>query len=280
MIERLTLIQEPEWLFQRLTDSRVRIVDCQYDLSNEGKGRESYNEEHIPSAAYADTGGDLSSKVLEHGGRHPLPSKETFVRFMQQLGVDQDSIVIAYDGGEGAFAARFLWLSELYGYSGVYVLNGGLKAWKEQGYPVTAEIPNLPSSDYWPEEENKVLAAYEEVKALSAGKAAGVLIDSREEGRYMGLYEPIDAKCGHIPKAINYEWMGNLDDGLYLKDSQLAGRFADIDRETSIMVYCGSGITACVNYIALKQAGYQDVKVYGGSFSDWISYDENPVETN
>lgn len=278
MIERLTRIQEPEWLFRQLNDGRLRIVDCQYDLSNEKKGRECYNEAHIPTAVYADIGKDLSSNILKHGGRHPLPSKEAFVRFMQQLGVDRDSIVIAYDGGEGAFAARFLWLSELYGYSEIYVLNGGLKAWKKRGYPVTADISNRPSSHYWPEEEKKVLAVYEEVKALSAGKTTGVLIDSREEGRYKGIYEPIDAKCGHIPNAVNYEWMKNLKEGTYLEDKQLADRFASIDRQTPITVYCGSGITACVNYIALKQAGYQDVKVYGGSFSDWISYDENLVD--
>ena len=275
----MTLIREAEWLNRHLSDEHVLVVDCQFDLSNENKGRERYQKEHIPSAIYADIGKDLSSEVGEHGGRHPIPSKEAFIRFMQNLGVDQDTILIAYDGGEGSFAARFLWLSQLYGYERVYVLNGGLKAWKEHGYPLTADEPVIKCSAYRPAGNKDILASYEEVKELSIGQGKGLLIDSREEARYKGLYEPIDTKCGHIPNALNYEWMGNLDDGYYLKENKLISRFQEINPKTLITVYCGSGITACVNYIALKQAGFQDVKVYAGSFSDWISYDENPVDT-
>ena len=274
----MTLIQEPEWLLSHLSNPRVQVVDCQYNLSNEDSGRECYDKEHIPSAVYADIGTDLSSQARKHGGRHPIPSRETFVRFMHRSGINQDTQIIAYDGGEGAFAARFLWLCQLNGYEQVYVLNGGLKAWKELGYPVTADLSNIKCSDYSPSVDYKdIMASYEEVKALSMGQRAGLLIDSREEARYKGLYEPIDSKCGHIPNALNYEWMGNLRDGHYLEQSQLGARFLELDIDTPITVYCGSGITACVNYIALKQAGYKTVKVYSGSFSDWISYDENPV---
>ena len=275
----MTLIREAEWLYRHLSDEHVLVMDCQFDLSNENKGRERYQKEHIPSAVYADIGKDLSSEVSGHGGRHPIPPREAFIRFMQNSGVKQDTIVIAYDGGEGAFAARFLWLSQLYGYEQVYVLNGGLKAWKEQGYPLTADESVIKSSAYRPAGNKDILAFYEEVKELSIGQRKGLLIDSREEARYKGLYEPIDTKSGHIPNALNYEWMGNLADGHYLEVSQLVSRFQEINTKTPITVYCGSGITACVNYVALKQAGYQEVKVYAGSFSDWISYDENPVDT-
>ncbi len=274
----MTLIREPEWLMSHLSEACLRVVDCQYDLSNGDKGRERYEMEHIPSAVFADIGTDLSADIREHGGRHPIPSKEMFVRFMQQAGIAQDTIIIAYDGGEGAFAARFLWLSQLYGYEHVYVLNGGLRAWKELGYPLSSDIPDYKRTDYWPEENNDILADYEEVKALSMGHGEGLLIDSREEARFKGLNEPIDTKCGHIPNARNMEWMGNLDDGHYLARVELASRFKSLVTDTPLIVYCGSGITACVNYIALKQAGYKEVKVYAGSFSDWISYDENPVK--
>lgn len=273
----MTLIRDPEWLMNHLSDDRLRVVDCQYDLSNEDKGRQRYDEEHIPAAVFADIGNDLSLKIGEHGGRHPIPSKEEFVCFMQKAGIGQDTIIIAYDGGEGAFAARFLWLSQLYGYKQVYVLDGGLKAWKELGYPLTADQPDIKRSEYCPADNKDVLSSYEEVKALSMGEGEGLLIDSREEGRFKGLYEPIDRKCGHIPNALNFVWMDNLEEGRYLDGNHLTARFQEIDPDTPLTVYCGSGITACVNYIALKQAGFKAVKVYAGSFSDWISYDENPV---
>ena len=197
---------------------------------------------------------------------------------MQAFGIHEQTVMIAYDGGEAAFAGRFLWLAQLYGYEHVYVLNGGLKAWIEKGYPVTKDIPVLASTDYEPEKNKDIAASYLEVKEWTESDRHGYLIDSREANRFKGIHEPIDLKAGHIPGAVNMVWTDNFSNGFYLPLSEMEKRFKHLAKDDPIIVYCGSGITATPNYIALKEAGFTNVKIYAGSFSDWISFPENKIE--
>ncbi|WP_409272259.1 sulfurtransferase [Neobacillus sp. SCS-31] len=272
-------IVEKEWLLKHLNEENVRIIDCRFSLANPETGGTEYEEAHIPGAVYFDLEKDLSGNVSGHGGRHPLPDLDGLIEKLEKAGIGEDTTVVAYDNGEGAFAARFWWMLSYLGHNNVYVLNGGFKNWTGANYPVTAEVPVFNRASFRPAINEAILADMEEVKAISQGQTENsVLIDSREEKRYLGIEEPIDKKKGHIPGAINKPWMQGLEEGHYKPIEDQKKRFADIDPEKKVVVYCGSGVTAVPNYLALKEAGYENVKLYLGSFSDWISYEENEIE--
>lgn len=161
----------------------------------------------------------------------------------------------------------------------MFVLNGGYKEWAESDYPLTKEVPSMERADFKIDLQPDILASYEEVKSVAGNQDSAVLIDSREEKRYLGLEEPIDKKAGHIPGAINKVWLEAYKNGRFKDTKEQENRFAGMDKNKPIIVYCGSGVTAAPNFLALKEAGYKHVKLYAGSFSDWISYDSNKIET-
>lgn len=272
-------VMDKTWLADHLKDSNVRIVDCRFSLSAPERGKQEYEAGHLPGAVFFDLEKDLSSPITDHGGRHPLPALQEFTAKLGAAGIDQSKTVIAYDYGEGAFAARFWWLLQYLGHERVYVLNGGFKHWQEAGLPVTTEVPAFEKVRFHVTIRPELLATMNEVKAKASGKREDIiLIDSREEKRYLGLEEPIDKKAGHIPGAINKPWMEGLFNGYYQPVSKQEERFAELNPEKEIIVYCGSGVTATPNFLALMEAGFKKVKLYAGSFSDWISYEENDVE--
>jgi thiosulfate/3-mercaptopyruvate sulfurtransferase len=255
----------------------VRFCDCRFSLGEPEKGEQAYLEEHIPGAVYFHLEKDLSGQVSEHGGRHPLPDMDEFKEKLEQAGISNHTAVIAYDGGEGAFAARLWWLLKYAGHENVYVLNGGFKEWKKEGQPVAKEIPRHERGEYALSLNTDILADTEEAKKSSEAESKKTLIDSREKKRYLGIEEPIDKKAGHIPGAVNYPWTDGFVSGKYRIAEEQRRRFSSISPEDPVIVYCGSGVTAAPNFIALKEAGYENVKLYIGSFSDWISYPENKV---
>lgn len=268
-----------EWLLEQLANKDVKIVDCRFSLSKPDEGERLYKESHIPGAYFFDLEKQLSAPVSKHGGRHPLPDIEQFRHEIEQAGIDNTKTVVAYDGGEGAFASRFWWLLTYIGHDKVYVLNGGFKGWVEAGYPTTKEVPKPESAQYKVSIRKEMLATYEEVKEIVANKKKSpILIDSREKARYLGKEEPIDKIPGHIPGAMHKFWAEGLENGFFKGSEEQKKRFAELDQKEPIIVYCGSGVTATPNYIALKIAGYQNVKLYAGSYSDWVSYSDNPVE--
>ncbi|WP_066294553.1 sulfurtransferase [Bacillus sp. FJAT-29937] len=276
----MNLTVEKEWLKERLNNGDLRIADCRYNLGSSEEGLEQYGKGHIPRAVYFHLGKDLSGPISSHGGRHPLPEIEKFKQTLQNAGIHNGTTIVAYDGGEGSFAARLLWLLHYVGHKNVYVLNGGYKAWTEAGYPVDHSIPDYPKTDFEINLDADIFASYEEVKKIVEEKnQETIIIDSRESQRYLGLIEPIDKKAGHIPGAINKVWLDGYENGFFKSGEDQAKRFTEIDKDKQIIVYCGSGVTATPNYMALKAAGYKHVKLYAGSFSDWISYDENEIET-
>ncbi|MEL4028243.1 sulfurtransferase [Caldifermentibacillus hisashii] len=268
-----------EWLLEQLANKDVKIVDCRFSLSKPDEGERLYKESHIPGANFFDLEKQLSAPVSKHGGRHPLPDIEKFRREIGKAGIENTKTVVAYDGGEGAFASRFWWLLTYIGHDKVYVLNGGFKGWVEAGYPTTKEVPKPESAQYKVSIRKEMLATYEEIKEIVANKKKSpILIDSREKARYLGKEEPIDKIPGHIPGAMHKFWAEGLENGFFKGSEEQKKRFAELDQKEPIIVYCGSGVTATPNYIALKMAGYQNVKLYAGSYSDWVSYSDNPVE--
>ncbi|MGM9929398.1 MAG: sulfurtransferase [Bacillus sp. (in: firmicutes)] len=271
------MIIEKEWLLDHYSD--VRVIDCRFHLQNKEFGKWQYEKGHLPNAVYFHLEEDLSGVVTEHGGRHPLPDLEQFKAKLEAAGINNDDTVIAYDEATGPFATRFLWLMKYIGHEKVYVLNGGYAKWKEAGWKVDSEIPSFSKSTYTIQVQEELLASYEEVKRASV-EGGTVLLDSRESQRYKGMIEPIDRIAGHIPNAVNMPWEDGLKDGMFLDSTQQKERFAELNPNQEIIVYCGSGVTATPNFVALKSAGFQQVKVYIGSYSDWVSYKDNPIETN
>lgn len=268
-----------KWLDENIDNENVVVFDCRYDLTNKNYGIDSYKEGHIKNAFYMDLEKDLADEVSEHGGRHPLPDMKRFKRVLESFGVSNDSVVVAYDDGEIAMAGRLWWLMKYVGHEKVYVLNGGIAKWKEAELQIDSGVQASGSkSEYEFKINEEIVADMEMVKKNMDNKSC-VIVDSRSRERYLGLEEPIDPVAGHIPNAKNYFWQDAILDG-YMKDEKmLEQRFEDLKKYDEIIVHCGSGITGCVNYIALDEIGIKS-KLYAGSWSDWISYKENPVASS
>ena len=271
-----------KWLMEQILvgNQKVKPIDCRFDMAEKDFGKASYQFEHIPNAIYFDLEKYRSSEVKEHGGRHPLPDMKDFQKKLEDRGICKDDILVPYDGGQVAYASRFAWMMKYVGHENVYILNGGFITWKMSRFPTSREIPTPSPSKYEIHLQPSMLASYEEVQAIANGaNTETVLIDSRDLIRYLGIEETIDKKAGHIPTAVNLPYHEGLRHGSYLPKEQQEKRFAKWKKEQPIIVYCGSGVTATPNYFALKSAGYENVKLYVGSFSDWISYEENPIRT-
>lgn len=254
------------------------IVDVRFELTDPDAGRKMYLNEHIPNAVYLDLNRDLSGKVAKHGGSHPLPDIQSFTKKIGNIGIDQDTMVVIYDQENDMFAARLWWLLHYLGHEKVYILEGGIKKWKEAGSSVTSQIPFLKPKKFIPSIREGETVTVEDVKEkVENGKA--ILIDSRHRNRYLGIEEPLYSKAGHIPGAVNYFWKDVFnEDGTWKDNEQLNMHFSSLPKDAEIIVSCGSGVSACPNILALKSLRYQDVKLYPGSFSDWISYSENDIE--
>ncbi|MBD2136560.1 sulfurtransferase [Anabaena sp. FACHB-1237] len=270
-------VVSPQWLFAHLEDPDVVIVDCRFSLADPQLGKQQYQTSHIPGAYYLDLNQDLSSPVQEHGGRHPLPDIDILTAKLAGIGVNfSETLVVAYDDSRFAFASRLWWLLRYLGHEKVAVLDGGLKGWENGGYPMT-EITPLKKSGillgkFTANLQPQLLVNIEDVKARKDSPDV-VLVDSRESDRYRGEREPIDKIAGHIPGAVNYPWQELTDNsGVLIPLSVQSQRWSNIKSAKEILVYCGSGVTACVNLLSLELAGINTGKLYAGSWSDWISY--------
>ncbi|MGR6129294.1 sulfurtransferase [Paenibacillus polymyxa] len=276
-------IVSKRWLLARLYEPDMIIADCRSLLGQAGAGRTQFNEDHIPGAIHFDLEEDLTAPLGEHGGRHPLPDVNTLAARLSRAGINASSRIVAYDDQGGMMASRFWWLLRYLGHEQVYVLEEGYSAWKEAKFPVTSDQPIRIPSTFTPNLQPQMLTNMQEVHRVSKDSLPGgssILIDSRERPRYLGLEEPIDQAAGHIPGAVNFFWKEVLDEqGSFKNAEQLQQHFADLDPNAEIIVYCGSGVSACPNVLALNEAGFSKVRLYPGSWSDWISYEENPVAT-
>jgi thiosulfate/3-mercaptopyruvate sulfurtransferase len=266
-------------LFDSLDKPDVVVVDCRFVMGRPNAGREQYEASHIPGAVYLDLEQDLSGPVDEHGGRHPLPDIVDLTMALSRVGIGNDSRVIAYDDQGGAMASRLWWLLNYLGHKEAAVLDEGFTAWVKAGYSVTSEVEALQPAKFLAVVEHSILMEMDELRERLEDESL-TLIDSREAPRYRGEVEPLDRVAGHIPGAMNRFWKDGLTENGSWKDAEAqAERFADLDKDGEIVVYCGSGVTATPNVIALQEAGFTKVRLYAGSWSDWISYSENPVAT-
>lgn len=273
-------IVSTEWLADEIqsNNKKLVIVDTRFNLSDIEEGYRHYLEGHLPSAVYIDLEKDLSAPIAKHGGRHPLPDVDMLAKRLGDLGISNDSKVVIYDDQGGMVASRLWWLLNYIGVSNAAVLDGGWKKWTSENKPVTTVVPHPSPKTLLPQLNHdwKWVDHVEVKKKLHQPDT--ILIDSRENPRYLGEFEPIDPIAGHIPGAKNYFWKDVLnEEGSWREREELIDHFSDIPLSKEVIVYCGSGVSACPNILALKEAGYSNVKLYAGSWSDWISYSNNPV---
>ncbi|WP_025026170.1 sulfurtransferase [Caldalkalibacillus mannanilyticus] len=268
-----------EWLNENLQRTNIVIIDCRFELGKPTWGREQFLLEHIPNSHYFDLEQDLSGAKQEHGGRHPLPDISLFVQKLERVGIGPEKLVIAYDDQGGAMASRLWWLLKYLGHEEVKVLDGGFSAWKKAGYPLSQEIIEPQPNSFTAQlQEDRVLSMAEVKNRVMDTEC--VIVDSRAKERYLGEQEDIDPVAGHIPGAIQEFWKDRLDSEGFWKtkgeQEQLLQKYVKASNK-ELVVYCGSGVTACVNVMAFEELGLKP-KLYVGSWSDWCSYTENPVE--
>lgn len=270
-----------EWLHDHITDPLVRVVDVRWYLTEPARGRAEYQESHIPGAAFVDLETELSAPRGQGPGRHPLPTSEAFRAVMERAGISNNTVVIAYDSSGGSAAARLWWLLRYFGHSQVALLNGGWQAWNAAGYPTTAEAPSFAAAQFTPTPQPDMLVDADAVERLR-NTPGTLLLDARATERYEGRVEPIDPKAGHIPGARSAPFAGNLNaDGTLKSADELRERYNALGaaQAEQIVCYCGSGVTAAHDVLALYLAGYSDAKLYEGSWSDWSSDPSRPVAT-
>jgi thiosulfate/3-mercaptopyruvate sulfurtransferase len=253
---------------------RPALLDVRWELGGP-PGRAQYAEGHIPGAVFVDLEHDLAGAPGPEG-RHPLPSPAAFTAAMRVAGVFIDRPVVVYDAASAIAAARAWWLLRYHGHRHVTVLDGGLAAWVKAGHPVQVPVPVVSPGDF--------VARPGQMPVLDAAQAAqcaavGVLLDARAPERFRGELEPVDAVAGHIPGAVNRPTAANVDgSGRFREPATLRSQFEAIGIRDGVAVgsYCGSGITAAHQVLALELAGYR-AALYPGSWSEWITDPHRPV---
>jgi thiosulfate/3-mercaptopyruvate sulfurtransferase len=277
-------IKSAEWLLEHQRDNDVRLADTRFMLGQPEAGVAAYRAGHVPGAVFLDLERDLSSPVQpdKKGGRHPLPDPHVLATKLGALGIGDDHLVIAYDDpstGQGFYAAHLWWLLRYLGHDRVAVLDGGMPAWVGAGGALETASPEHPNSSFTPRVRPEMVV---DADFVASREASTVLIDSRAGARYRGEVEPIDPKAGHIPGARNRDWSAGLGaDGRWKSSEAQEERFADLPGglESDLIVYCGSGVSAAGNLLALEIAGKSGARLYAGSWSDWVSDESRPVAT-
>jgi thiosulfate/3-mercaptopyruvate sulfurtransferase len=262
------LAQHPDW----------RIFDCRHDLANPALGEQQYLEGHIPGALFAHLDRDLSGAKTGSNGRHPLPDAKSFIGWLGRQGLKPADMVVCYDNGPGAMAARLWWMLRWAGHEQAAVLDGGLAKWLREDRPMTAEVPSFPAAPY----PGKTKGSMHASLALVEKKLKrAVLLDSRASARYRGEQEPIDPVAGRIPGAKNRFNNDNISaDGTFKKPELLRSEFESVlaGRDPGDVInYCGSGVAACHNTLAMEIAGLTGSRVYIGSWSEWSADPTRPI---
>ena len=245
----------------------ARVVDVRWYLDQPDGGTEAYRSGHIPGAVFMDLERDLAT--YPGPGRHPLPSRETFAATIGALGLGDDDLIAAYDDTSGSIAARLWWMLRDIGHARVAVIDGGIQAWEASGRPLETTTPDLLPAVMT---VRPSLTRSIDRTALADRLGMVTLLDARAGERYRGEVEPIDPVAGHIPTARSVPLTENVAADLrFLPPSMLAARYRDagVSADVDTVVYCGSGVTACHDILAMTVAGLPEPILYPGSWSDW-----------
>jgi len=277
-----TLISASE-LKSRAQYLNIVVVDCRHDLTNPAYGREAYAAGHLPQARFAHLDELLSGPKTDAAGRfqgrHPLPDRQQFVQAMRDLGINNDTQVVAYDAHGGMYAARLWWLLRWIGHSDVAVLDGGMAAWQALGETLTSETP-APAAPGNIQDLSSLVKTVDAQALLDNLKSQTLqVVDARAPDRFRGENETIDAVGGHIPGAKNRFFKDNLQaDGHFKSATQLREEWLSVvgDPQAAVM-QCGSGVTACHNLLAMHHAGLPGSRLYPGSWSEWSANPRLPL---
>lgn len=281
-----------EWLAAHLDDANVRIIDARWYLLDPAKGEADYSKGHIPNAIYLSVDRHLASHPLADArtGRHPLPEPAAFEETMNNAGVfgnatgiSPDTQVVAYDDAGGANAARLWWLLRYFGHENAALLDGGLPQWLKEGRALATDIPKFPRGDFHAQPNRNLMVTKQEmIEKLRKDRA--LVLDARIRDRYEGKSDPIDPRPGHIPGAKSAPVAANLrgaDDLRFREPADMQAHYDALgaDGADEIIAYCGSGVTAAADVFALQLAGYDNTRLYVGSFSEWSRDPELPIAT-
>jgi len=263
-------LSDPDWL----------IFDCRHNLTDPSVGRAAYDYGHIAGAHFAGVDRDMSGAKTGQNGRHPLPDPAKFAGFLATKGLRSGRRVVAYDDVGGQYAARLWWMCRWIGWADVAVLDGGWPKWQAEQRAVSTVEPGTFAGEVTVNLRPDWLVAVAEVESALAGSTQQIY-DARAPERYRGEVEPLDPVAGHIPGAKNRFFKANLQEDLTMKSpselrslwsADLAGR-----DPTQVVHQCGSGITACVNLLAMEVAGLSGSRLFAGSWSEWVGRSDRPV---
>jgi thiosulfate/3-mercaptopyruvate sulfurtransferase len=256
-----------------------RVFDCRHDLAKPDLGERQYREGHIPGALFAHLDRDLSGRKTGTNGRHPLPEPQDFEKWLEKTGLTPKDRAVCYDAGPGSMAARLWWMLRWIGHENVAVLDGGFAKWTKEGRPVTIDVPLFTRLNY-PIKLRPEFAI--DVKQLQQTLGKALLLDARAPARYRGEQEPIDPVAGRIPGAKNRFNGDNLSaEGIFKTPAELKKEFQSVLQgrpPSEVINYCGSGVAACHNLLAMEIAGLKGGKLYAGSWSEWSADPKRPQE--
>jgi thiosulfate/3-mercaptopyruvate sulfurtransferase len=279
-----TLIQ-PQALLAELANPQWVILDCRFELKDPAWGAGAWAQGHIPRAQYAHLDRDLSGPRTAGSGRHPLPQPAALAATFGRWGIDASVQVVAYDQGPGMYAARLWWLLRWLGHDQVAVLDGGLAGWQRAGLPLSSDCTTPLPRSFLPRLQAGMTSSTGELAAAlregALARGTPLLVDARGADRFAGENETLDPVAGHVPGARNHPFTGNqAADGRFLDAGELRRRWQATlagHEPAAVVAMCGSGVTACHNLLALEVAGLPGARLYGGSWSEWITDPARPV---
>jgi thiosulfate/3-mercaptopyruvate sulfurtransferase len=278
-----TTLIDPATLAPHVADDVWVVIDCRFDLAEPAKGEQQYLDAHVPGARYAHLDRDLSGDKTGANGRHPLPTPEQMRERFGALGIAPGKQVVAYDADSGMYASRLWWMLRFMAHERVAVLDGGFARWMREGHAVRGGREEWTPATFVgaPREAWRVQA--DQVLAGLGATTRPMLVDARAEARFRGENETLDRVAGHIPGAKSYFFQRNLTDAKTFKTpdelrTQWKGVIGDAAPDQLVM-YCGSGVTACHNVLALEHAGLGGARLFPGSWSEWSADPTRPVAT-
>jgi thiosulfate/3-mercaptopyruvate sulfurtransferase len=275
-----TTLISTELLATHLNHSSWLIADCRYNLKDESWGHAQYTAGHIPSAVFVNLAHDLAAPRTGSNGRHPLPAPDVMAATFARLGIGDATQVIAYDQDAGAFASRLWWMLRYLGHDAVAVLDGGFAQWNRERRPAQAGEETRPPTTFTPRLREQMRLTIDEV-AAHLSDSSMLLVDARSPERYEGQSDPLDTVPGHIPGARNRFYRHNISDAGTMRPANELR--ADYERvlegrsPTDVVMYCGSGVTACHNLLAMEHAGLSGGKLFAGSWSEWEADPRQPI---
>ncbi|KXH81970.1 sulfurtransferase [Sporosarcina sp. HYO08] len=256
----------------------IKWIDARFSLQDPAAGKRKFAEEHIAGAVHWDLEEDLSD-MTKSSGRHPMPDKSALTALFQKSGLNLADKIVVYDDGGSPFAARAWWLLKYAGFKNAFIALEGFEEIVKEGIAVSKEMSNPVQTDMTPVWDETIYADRQLVKDIVLGEREGKLLDARSAERYMGKVEPIDPIAGRIPGALNLDWEQLKEQGKFCLNADVSSKLSEVANPGEpITVYCGSGVTAAPLYAMLAEHGYDNIRLYVGSYSDWISTVEMMVE--